>query len=183
MSFLVAAAIGFCAWSLVEYFVHGVLGHRFRTFVSPLHWGHHREERAVFTTPVAWVPIAGVLAAVLVWGFGTGPGIAAWLGLLAGFLRYEAVHWRIHFREPRSARQERLRVHHLAHHHRNPRAYHGVTTTLWDRVFRTLPADRAADYAAVSHLPPLPGPSNFLALWSPRQLLAQVRHWRAARAE
>ena len=36
------------------------------------------------------------------------------LGIVAGFLRYERVHLRIHFRAPANARQELLRVHHLS---------------------------------------------------------------------
>jgi sterol desaturase/sphingolipid hydroxylase (fatty acid hydroxylase superfamily) len=119
----------------------------------------------VFTTPLAWAP--GILAFWLVLAALVGGGAAALLsaGLLAGFLRYEYVHYRIHFAPPRSARAELLRVHHLAHHHCNPAAYHGVTTRFWDRVFGTLPAEHARDYASVRERPPLEGKSNFGNLW------------------
>ena len=70
------------------------------------------------------------------------------------------MHWRFHFRPPASERERRLRAHHLAHHFRNPRAYHGVTTRFWDRVFGSLPAECERDYAAVIDLPPLEGRSN-----------------------
>jgi sterol desaturase/sphingolipid hydroxylase (fatty acid hydroxylase superfamily) len=170
---LAAATAGFLAWGFVEYLVHGILSHRYRTFVSPLHLGHHREPRAVFTSPIALA-------------LATNPGLAAAAvgGLLMGFGRYEYVHWRIHFREPRSTRERHLRSHHLAHHFRNPRAYHGVTTRLWDRVFGTLPERWREDYARVEARAPLEGPSNFRWCYAPSgalRELTQVRHRLRAR--
>ena len=111
--------------------------------------------------------------ALSIWGLlalaiGAAPAGAVVLGVLAGFVRYEHVHWRIHFRAPVSARQELLRVHHLSHHFRNPKAYHGVTTRFWDRLFGTLPARHRDDYARVAHHAPLVGKSNFGRLWPQR---------------
>ncbi len=170
-----AAVAGFLAWGFVEYAIHGLLSHRFRTFVSPLHWGHHQSPAAVFTAPLAWIPTALLLYGVFGIAIGLGPAAAVMGGLLLGFARYEVTHWRLHFREPRNAREELLRRHHLAHHFANPRAYHGVTTHLWDRVFGTLPASRNDDYARVAALQPLAGPSNLRVIWSPRLALAHAR--------
>ncbi|MBW2396175.1 MAG: sterol desaturase family protein, partial [Deltaproteobacteria bacterium] len=167
----VAAALGFFAWGFVEYLVHGILGHRYRTFVTPLHGGHHIEPRAVFTSPLGWVPIAGLLWAVAALTAGPLFGSCFFAALLAGFLRYEYVHWRIHFRTPKTPRQRLLHQHHLAHHFVNAKAYHGVTTRLWDRVFGTLPETRAADYARVCSVAPLAGGSNLAAIWHPRTML------------
>jgi sterol desaturase/sphingolipid hydroxylase (fatty acid hydroxylase superfamily) len=175
LDWAVAAAVGFFGWGLVEYAVHGVLSHRLRTFVSPLHWGHHRTPAAVFTSPLAWIPAAALvhLAAELAVGRPLATGFTT--GLLAGFARYEWLHWRLHFREPRNARERTLRDHHLAHHFVNPRAYYGVTTRLWDRVFASLPATAPEDYRRVSSRPPLSGPSNLRAIWSPRTALGIAR--------
>jgi hypothetical protein len=170
-----AAGIGRLSWSLVEYTIHGILSHRFRTFVSPLHWSHHRTPAAVFTSPLAWVPAAAAIFALSVAILGGALGAAFVLGLLAGFLHYEHVHWRIHFRVPRSTRQERLRAHHLAHHFVNPKAYHGVTTRFWDHVFRTLPRGWESDYARGAARPPIPDPSNLRASWSPVATAHAVR--------
>ena len=45
---------------VVEYVIHGVLGHAHRTFVTGLHEVHHRDPRAVFALG-AWIPTAVVL--------------------------------------------------------------------------------------------------------------------------
>jgi sterol desaturase/sphingolipid hydroxylase (fatty acid hydroxylase superfamily) len=154
-------AAGFLLWPLLEYAVHGWLSHRFRTFVSPLHWEHHQDPRRVFTSILAWGP-----SALLVFALGAavvGPVASGALsgGVLAGFLRYEYVHWRIHFRAPRNERQRRQRAHHLAHHFRDPKAYFGVTTSFFDRLFGSLPERYREDYERVIDHPPLRGASNF----------------------
>ncbi len=159
---VVAAGLlaGLLAWPLIEYGVHGVLGHRHQTFVTPLHGVHHKEPRAVFTSPAAWVPATLAVGALSVWLTGPWPGGAFTLGALAGFLRYEYTHWRIHFRLPRNTAEERRRAHHLAHHYVDARNYHGVTTRFWDHVLGTLPERWERDYARVAKHPPLEGRSN-----------------------
>ncbi|MGI9432529.1 MAG: sterol desaturase family protein [Myxococcota bacterium] len=174
--FLIAAAtLGFLSWSFVEYLVHGILAHRYQTFVTPLHGAHHKDPHAVFTSPAAWVPAAIVIFAAT--ALAAGPSLAGAFtgGMLLGFGRYEYMHWRFHFRNPRSEREQRLRSHHLAHHFRDARAYHGVTTRFWDRVFGTLPATCEDDYTRVANHPPLTGPSNLTAIWSPTQMRARLR--------
>ena len=151
---------GWLFWPLLEYAIHGGLSHRWRTFASPLHWQHHRDPRAVFTSPLVWVPGTVALGAIALFALGAVAGTAFTAGTLAGFLHYEYVHWRFHFRAPRGAREERLRAHHLAHHYRNPAAYHGVTTRFWDRALGTLPVESESDYAKVVDRPPLTGRSN-----------------------
>ncbi|MCG8591742.1 MAG: sterol desaturase family protein [Proteobacteria bacterium] len=166
MGWLVSFALGLASWSLLEYVIHGVLSHRFRTFVSPLHWGHHQRPHGVFTSPLAWVPGALLVFGLASLAAGTALAGGFTLGVFLGFARYEWVHWRIHFREPKNERERLLRSHHLAHHFCRPRLYHGVTTRFWDRVFGTLPADCEADYARVASRPPLEGESNFRLCYS-----------------
>jgi len=178
LALALAAGLGWLAWGPVEYLVHGVVCHRYRTFATPLHMGHHREPRAVFTSPAAWGPAALALFGGLALALGPALAGAAVAGLLAGFARYEYLHWRIHFREPRSPRERLLRAHHLAHHFRNPRAYHGVTTRRWDRLFGTLPSTWPEDYARVEGRPPLAGSSNLRAAFSLSGLVRDLRRVR-----
>lgn len=180
---LLFAAAGYAAWGLVEYLIHSVLSHRFRTFVTPLHWVHHREPRNVFTSPLAVLPSLVAVWAAVAWLAGAAPAAALTLGLVVGFARYEHFHWRLHFRTPRNDRERLLREHHLAHHFVNARAYHGVTTRLWDRVFGTLPDTAREDYARVANganWAPLDGHSNLAEIWNPLTALAALRRARAS---
>jgi len=175
MLLLLAAVGGFLSWGFVEYGIHGFLSHRWKTVVSPLHWTHHRDPDAVFTAPLAWIPVALLGFGIVTLVFGLPLASAFTTGLVAGFARYEYVHWRIHFREPRSDRQRALRLHHLAHHYADPRAYHGVTTHRWDRLFGTLPPSWREDYASVADRPLLTGPSNLGLVYNPRLAIGRVR--------
>jgi sterol desaturase/sphingolipid hydroxylase (fatty acid hydroxylase superfamily) len=169
MAWLLAVGLtgvgAFGLWPLVEYGIHGGLSHLWRSPVAPFHWEHHAHPGRVFTSPLAWVPIAALLYVILALALGAFLGGWLALGLVAGFLRYEWIHYRIHFRAPRTERERRRRAHHLAHHFRNPRAYFGVSTAFWDRVFGSVPASAEQDYARVADWPPLAGRSNFGSLW------------------
>lgn len=157
---------GVFAWSFVEYAIHGWLGHRFRTFATPLHAVHHQDPHAVFTVG-AWIPVGALtLAAVAI--FGNSPAIYAFYGIVAGFVLYEVIHYRIHFAHPSNRFEERLRGRHLAHHLRVPDAIFGVTTPLWDHAFGTEPAPTKPAFdelrrieRAAAALPPLNGASNW----------------------
>jgi sterol desaturase/sphingolipid hydroxylase (fatty acid hydroxylase superfamily) len=153
-------AVGLFAWTLVEYVIHGVLGHAHRTFVTPLHDVHHRDPHAVFAMH-AYIPTAIVFALALAI-FGLAPGMICLCGVLTGFAAYEFVHYRIHFSSPLCALEARLRARHLAHHAAEPDAIFGVTTRLWDVVFGTEPApDRMRELAAAgARVAPLAGRSN-----------------------
>lgn len=153
-------AEGVFAWTIVEYVVHGVLGHAHRTFVTPLHDVHHRDPHAVFALG-AWIPTVIVLVGAVAW-FGLTPGVIFFGGIVCGFAIYECVHYRIHFATPSCAVEERLRARHLAHHLREPDAIFGVTTRIWDVVFGTEPApERMHELAATgAQVAPLAGASN-----------------------
>jgi dihydroceramide fatty acyl 2-hydroxylase len=155
-------ASGLFAWTLLEYVIHGVLGHAHRTFVKPLHDVHHRDPHAVFAMG-AWIPAAGVLAGA--WAvFGLAPGVIFYGGILSGFAVYEFVHYRIHFAGPSCALEARLRARHLAHHMAEPDAIFGVTSRIWDVVFGTEPnPERMRELtAAGAQVAPLAGSCNLV---------------------
>ena len=153
-------ALGMFAWTFLEYVIHGVLSHRYRTFATPLHDVHHRDPHAVFTVG-AWIPTFIVWSAGCLL-FGWSRPMVFVSGVLAGFIAYEAIHYRFHFSRPASDLERRLRARHLAHHFRAPEQIHGVTSPLWDRVFGTEPdADRMRELAApMAAVVPLSGHSN-----------------------
>jgi len=165
--------LGLFAWTFLEYVIHGVLSHIFTTFATPLHNEHHRDPHAVFTVG-AWLPTA--LISILVFGiFGLTPATTIWLGVVAGFLSYEFLHYRMHFVRPICALEDRMRTRHLAHHFREPTAIFGVTNSIWDRALGSEPDDArlAAMRASVAHTQPLLGPSNFRLIMRPWFFLAR----------
>ncbi len=166
--FLISFISGLFLWSFLEYLIHGILSHRFKTPVSTMHWQHHRDPRRVFTSPLA--PL--VIVPILWWLFSLliGKQASAYVmaGTLCGFIYYEHVHWRIHFRESRNAYEEKLKAHHLSHHFCNARMYHGVSNHFWDKVFGTMNDEqiRKEHYAKAVKTPVIEGKSNFSEVYS-----------------
>jgi 4-hydroxysphinganine ceramide fatty acyl 2-hydroxylase len=151
---------GLAGWTFLEYVIHGWMGHSFRTFATPLHQVHHRDPRRVFAIG-AWLPVAAIwIIGVACWGLA--PAVVFYSAILTGFALYEFIHYRIHFVRPRTRLETYLRERHLVHHYRTPDRCFGVTSPLWDHVFRSgiASAEMRQLRAAVAATPPLSGTSN-----------------------
>lgn len=137
-----AAVIGFLSWSFAEYAIHNWVGHlgRGRNEFSREHLAHHRDGNYFATTAKkAWMALPVVAAmgplAVLIGGWLLGVVYtAAFLGTYVG---YEVLHRRCHTHAPRNAYARWARRHHFHHHFASPKRNHGVTSPLWDLIFRT----------------------------------------------
>ncbi|MGH7913613.1 MAG: sterol desaturase family protein [Candidatus Binataceae bacterium] len=153
---------GLLTWTFLEYAIHRWMGHRFATFVTPLHHVHHRDPRAVFALG-AWLP--ALLPLLIGAALGARGYTVFYGGILAGFAIYELLHYRMHFRVPICEAEARIRTRHLIHHYCAPTLYFGVTTSLWDHVLGTTArgSDAAALAARVASITPLAGPSNVSA--------------------
>src|SRR5262245_11310539 len=136
---------GFLLWTLLEYFFHSVGFHkptqspRLQAWQSS-HASHHDAPadpgrivaRFTRTGPFALL-FFGVLALVL----GPRAGALVMAGLIVGYLAYELIHFYIHVgRWPRRFMRPLIR-HHLYHHYKDQGRCFGVTSPLWDWVFRT----------------------------------------------
>jgi sterol desaturase/sphingolipid hydroxylase (fatty acid hydroxylase superfamily) len=141
---IVLPTSGLFLWTLVEYLLHSQMFHDapplFR-WVAASHGNHHDEPndpnrivaRLTFSLPAAAI-LFGALSLVL-WS-PRWAGLVV-VGLVAGYLAYEVIHFSIH-RVPWVRRLLRpLASHHLHHHYADPSRCFGVTSPLWDWVFRT----------------------------------------------
>lgn len=133
---------GLAWWTLLEYLLHRWVFHAFPNTLGKRHIGHHAhlEVRRLAIAPLVTSVTGGLLhAAIFIGLFGPARGLALLAGLLAGYGAYEWVHYATHYHLPRSALLKALRRHHMIHHHAQFDARFGVTSPLWDWVFRTLP--------------------------------------------
>lgn len=156
--------LGLFAWTLLEYLIHGWLGHTFTTVATKLHLVHHHDPHAIFTIG-AWLPITALWTIGLLL-FGSNSWMIFFAGVTAGFIAYEAIHYRIHFSRPKGSIERWLREHHLLHHQRVPDRCFGVTSPLWDVIFGTEPARSAHLLPSVRETPPLTGRTNARRLLS-----------------
>ncbi len=137
---------GLLFWSLFEYIIHRYVFHliahgsRSKRFVYTMHGVHHeypRDKDRLFMPAVPSVILAvsiyysmhAILAA---------NALAFFPGFLLGYIVYGSMHYAIHAFAPPKFLKALWRNHHL-HHYKYPDKGFGVSSVLWDVVFRTVP--------------------------------------------
>ncbi len=116
-----------------------------------LHGVHHkwpRDRYRLVMPPAISAPLA--ILFFFLWTVVLGDGSWAFhAGFIAGYMWYDLGHYMIHHKKAQSEWFKKLRKHHLVHH--APRfaddAKFGVSTTLWDHVFRTYEVGRVGEDA------------------------------------
>jgi sterol desaturase/sphingolipid hydroxylase (fatty acid hydroxylase superfamily) len=132
------AAAGIFGWTLVEYLLHRFVFHRV-PFIKDMHAEHHENHADLVGTP-AWVSLSAmaVVGLGLLGVLGLEAGSALTVGLVLGYWWYISVHHILHrWRLPNHGYAFRLKRRHALHHHFDETANFGVTSGLWDTVFRT----------------------------------------------
>lgn len=139
-------AAGIVCLSLGEYALHrGIFHFRPRTPRQErvwyiLHGIHHDDPNDA--TRLVMPPIITLLLAVGVYVgaravFGPMQGPCFFAGMAIGYLLYDYIHLYIHHARPRTRLGRSLRRHHLQHHYAEEPVNFGVSSPLWDVVFRT----------------------------------------------
>ena len=150
-SVLAAFVLGLFIWTFAEYTLHRFLFHHKPS--SPrqeriffLFHGIHHAQPQVKTRLVMPLPVS-IPAALLFWGLFQ--LVAGWLlhspeavpplmsGLLVGYLAYDLTHYATHHFPMRSGYGKFIKRHHMQHHYKDPATRFGVSSPLWDYVFRT----------------------------------------------
>jgi 4-hydroxysphinganine ceramide fatty acyl 2-hydroxylase len=140
---------GVFAWSLLEYVLHRFVFHihfqiqnpKLRELINASHLNHHAAPRDPAKLLVR--PNYGLVVSALVFGIlylisgGLFRAAGIMAGVWTGFLYYEAVHYRVHLTTSASGLIGRQRRAHFHHHFTNKNRCFGVTSPLWDYVFRT----------------------------------------------
>ncbi|XP_058071726.1 dihydroceramide fatty acyl 2-hydroxylase FAH1 [Magnolia sinica] len=145
--------IGILVWTLMEYTLHRFLFH----IKTKSYWGntahyllhgcHHKHPmdglRLVFP------PAATAILLVPVWFLvklistpSTAPAVFG--GGLLGYVMYDVTHYYLHHGQPSSKVPRDLKRYHLNHHFRIQNKGFGITSSLWDKVFGTLPPTKTA---------------------------------------
>jgi sterol desaturase/sphingolipid hydroxylase (fatty acid hydroxylase superfamily) len=104
-----------------------------------MHGVHHdypNDAKRLVMPPVISIPLAIIFYLVFALLFGNAAP-AIWAGLVAGYVCYDSIHYAIHHFPMRSGILNRLKQHHLRHHFHDDHSGFGVSSPLWDYVFRT----------------------------------------------
>jgi len=143
---LVAFLAGIISWSLGEYILHRYLFHfksknRFlQSFHYAMHGYHHKNPNDIKRLFMPPVP-ASIFLLVFFGFFYLLMGSYAWYflpGFELGYLIYSLIHYAIH-RNGTTGYFKNISHHHILHHYKYPDKAYGISTKVWDRVFRTMP--------------------------------------------
>ncbi len=135
---LIAFAGGLLLWTFVEYFIHRLLFHHVWP-LKQMHDLHHENPEALYGAPPFLGPVLifALVDAPLEY-LDQGWAAAATAGVMAGYFLYISHHYLDHAKPRFMARVlARSRRRHMLHHHADKDTNFGVSTSLWDHVFRT----------------------------------------------
>ena len=136
---LAMVPVGVLTWTLVEYLVHRFILHRIPG-LQDMHQAHHNETQELIGTPT---PVSlPLLLLVVLWpmtyALGTSLALLWFAGFLIGFIAYTFVHYAVHHLSSGGwSWMKQLKFQHNVHHHGTSNQNFGVSTALWDHVFRT----------------------------------------------
>jgi dihydroceramide fatty acyl 2-hydroxylase len=138
---------GLGVWTITEYVLHRWVFH----FVPKSKWGlrlhfifhgvHHdypKDAKRLVMPPSASIPLAlgfyflftlFFQDKALLWAF--------YPGFITGYLAYDMMHYAMHHYNFKSSLMKRVKQHHMLHHYDDSSKGYGVSSSLWDEIFRS----------------------------------------------
>jgi dihydroceramide fatty acyl 2-hydroxylase len=142
---------GFGVWTLTEYWLHRLIfhwepdndfGRRMHFIIHGVHHDHPNDRLRLVMPPAVSIPLAFLFLVAFGAIFGTPAAYPLFAGLIVGYLTYDYTHYHLHHHRPRTRLGQRLREQHMRHHFQDHHYGFGVSSPIWDAVFRTLPRRR-----------------------------------------
>lgn len=132
-------ALGVFLWTPVEYFIHRCILHGVQPF-QQWHEEHHQNPTALIRTPTilsASLILALIFFPILLFSNNLWRACALTLGMLVGYFIYTITHHAIHHSVINIAWLKRRQHWHGLHHDFREPGRYGVTSKIWDWVFRS----------------------------------------------
>jgi 4-hydroxysphinganine ceramide fatty acyl 2-hydroxylase len=137
--------VGWLIWTLLEYVIHRFvfhyepktrLGKVLHFVVHGVHHDYPNDASRLVMPPVVSIPLAFFFYVLFALVFGRFcPPVMA--GLISGYIFYDSLHYATHHFVMRKGVWSWLKQYHLRHHFQDDHAGYGVSSPLWDYVFRT----------------------------------------------
>lgn len=149
--FILLLASGLFVWTFVEYIMHRFVFHyvpkqkwalRLHFIFHGVHHDYPNDLKRLVLPPSASIPLAlgfyflfnAILPPTYVYAF-----FPAFIG---GYLVYDMTHYAIHHFNFKSGIWQKIKKHHMLHHYQDPTRGYGVSSSLWDNIFRSRFTDK-----------------------------------------
>jgi len=138
--------VGLFVWTFVEYIMHRFVFHyvpknkiglRLHFIFHGVHHDYPSDAKRLVLPPSVSIPLAtgfyflfnAILPANYVFGF--------FPGFILGYLFYDISHYAIHHFNFKGNIWKKIKQHHMLHHYQSPDRGYGVSSPLWDKIFRS----------------------------------------------
>ena len=137
--------LGVLLWTLIEYLIHRYIFHyeptsrvgkQLHFIVHGVHHDYPNDARRLVMPPSISVPLAFLFYGLFLVIFG-GLAPAVFAGLVLGYVCYDMLHYATHHFGMKRGVWLWLKQYHLRHHFKDDHAGYGISSPLWDYVFRT----------------------------------------------
>lgn len=140
---------GLVFWTFAEYVLHRWIfhwtkdtpaGRRVHFLLHGVHHDFPNDKDRLVMPLLTSVPLAAIFWTLFSVALGSRVGEPFFAGFTLGYLCYDGTHYAVHHFKQRSRVGRWLKRHHMLHHHADHDGGFGVSSPLWDLVFRTMPS-------------------------------------------
>jgi 4-hydroxysphinganine ceramide fatty acyl 2-hydroxylase len=147
ISFAEFFILGLFIWTLVEYIMHRFVFHymppdkpwamRMHFIFHGVHHDYPSDAKRLVLPPSLSIPLAtgfyflfkAILPLNCIFAF--------FPGFILGYLFYDISHYAIHHFNFKGNIWKKIKQHHMLHHYQDPGKGYGVSSPLWDKIFRS----------------------------------------------
>jgi 4-hydroxysphinganine ceramide fatty acyl 2-hydroxylase len=137
--------LGILLWTLLEYLIHRYVFHyeprtrpgkRLHYIIHGVHHDYPNDARRLVMPPSISIPLAILFYGVFLLIFGRlTPSVFG--GLVFGYICYDMLHYATHHFPMKRGVWLWLKQYHLRHHYKDDHVGYGISSPLWDYIFRT----------------------------------------------
>ena len=146
LTVLALMAGGVLAWTFAEYVLHrfvfhwqppGKIGERIHFVAHGVHHDYPNDSKRLVMPPALSIPLCIVFYLLFRFTMGDAFTMAFMPGYVIGYLLYDMTHYALHHVNWKNPFFLALKEHHMVHHYHDPDNGYGVSSKLWDYIFRT----------------------------------------------
>jgi len=138
---------GLAVWTITEYLLHRYIfhyypsskwGQRLHFIFHGVHHDYPKDAKRLVMPPSASIPLALAFYFLFLWILKDQTKLFAFFpGFITGYLIYDMMHYAMHHYNFKSSLMKKVKQHHMLHHYDDSTKGYGVSTALWDVIFRS----------------------------------------------
>lgn len=140
--------LGLFVWTITEYIMHRFVFHlkpnenwewakRLHFIMHGVHHDYPSDAKRLVLPPSLSIPLATGFYFLFKWILPADNVFGFFPGFILGYLFYDISHYAMHHFNFKSGLFKKIKQHHMLHHYQDPDRGYGVSSPLWDKIFRS----------------------------------------------